>query len=390
MALFALALLFAAHFLVDFFASFVNPLWPTMERHLDLASGGGLWIFMAWSIATSFGQFAFGVWADRGGARWMLWLSPAAVIVSPSCLGVAGSAVGMAALVVCGGLGVAAFHPEAAARAGSLLPSHRSRVMAAFSLGGYLGQAIGPYYAGAVVDRAGLIGLRWSIALGAAMLLGLMATWYASPARVVAPYRRVARRSKDTGNRTNCMMWLLAIGSLRVAPALGILLALAYLLESRQVATSTIGAAQSTFMAGIGGGGMICALLVSQRRERLVLWLTPLAAAPLVACLAVADGWWLFVTVGLAGFLHGAGMPVFISYGQQLLPSGERIANSITMGVSWGVASGLVAVSMAGFQKAGALPLIFIFFAAISAVCGLLCLILPHVDRTEAQTQTST
>ena len=80
-----------------------------------------------------------------------------------------------------------------------------------------------------------------------------------------------------------------------------------------------------------------------------------------------------------AAGLHGLGMPVFISYGQQLYPAGERIANSITMGVSWGVASGLVAVCMAILHWAGALPQSFLVFAAISAICGLLCLRMPRL-----------
>ena len=115
------------------------------------------------------------------------------------------------------------------------------------------------------------------------------------------------------------MLWLLIIGSLRVMPAMGVLIALAYLLEAQQVSRSVIGAVQSAYLAGIGAGGMICALLISQRWERLVLWLMPLAAAPLLASLSTEVGWWLMTVVGVAGFLHGVGMPVFISYGQQLL-----------------------------------------------------------------------
>ena len=383
MALVALILLVAAHFFVDFFASFVNPLWPAMERHLGLAENGALWIFVAWSIATSFGQFAFVIWARRGRGRWILWLGPALAMVGMSSLGLMGSPWGMAAVVVCGGLGVAAFHPEAAARAGALVPSHRSRVMAVFSLGGCLGQAAGPYYAGAVTEDAGLIGLLTSILWGSALLLVLIVTWYATPARLVAPYRRSTRQRENRRIGANHMMWLLAVASLRVMPTMGVLVALAYLLNSQEVALSTIGAVQSAYMIGIGGGGITCALLVSQRWERPALWLTPMASAVPLASLAIVDGWWMVAAVGVAGFLHGVGMPVFISYGQQLMPTGERIANSITMGVCWGVASGLVAVAMAAFQRAGALPLIFVFFATTSAICGLLCLGLPHVDKTE-------
>jgi FSR family fosmidomycin resistance protein-like MFS transporter len=375
----ALTLLFAVHFIVDFFGGMVNPLWRPMEQHLGLPLGGALWIYVAWSLATSFSQFAFGLWADRGRAAWLLWLSPLILVTCLSCLGLARSVWSMTALVVCGGLGLAAFHPEAAARAGALLPSHRSRVMAIFSLGGYLGQAAGPYYAGAQTEQAGLPGLLVSISWCAAILI-LALIWYASPARLVAASMPTTTALPAQGSRIRRMIGLLTVGSLRVCPAMGVLLGLAYVLESRGYSESAVGAVQSVFMAGIGAGGF-CAILVSQKWERPALCWMPIAAAPFMAWIGCASPAILFVTVAAAGLLHGVGLPVYVSYGQQLLPTGERIANAITMGVSWGVASGLVAAAIAGFQWAEAQPGVFPFFAAVSAVCGLLCFRLPRVGE---------
>jgi hypothetical protein len=44
---------------------------------------------------------------------------------------------------------------------------------------------------------------------------------------------------------------------------------------------------------------------------------------------------------------------------------------------------------MAAFQKAGVLPLIFLFFATISAICGVLCLGLPRVDEAKMEDRTA-
>ncbi|MFV1965412.1 MAG: MFS transporter [Pirellulaceae bacterium] len=377
--LMVLMLLFGVHFIVDFFGAMVNPLWRAMEEHLSLPLGGALWIYVAWSVATSFSQLAFGLWADRGRAHWLLWFGPAVVVVCLSSLGFAHSVASLTALVVCGGLGLAAFHPEAAARAGALLPSHRSRVMAIFSLGGYLGQAAGPYCAGAQTERSGLTGLAWNVTWGGTLLLLLMVAWYVSPARRVAPSAHGTRTRRSRKSQLRRMAWLLMIGSLRVSPAMGVLLGLAYVLESQGLPDSAIGAVQSAFMAGMGAGGF-CAVVIAQRWERTALCWMPIAAAPFMACIGHAnEGWWLIGVVGMAGLLHGVGLPVFVSYGQQLMPTGERIANSITMGVSWGVASGLAAAAIAGFQRAGAQTSVFFFFAAISAFCGVACFGLPRV-----------
>jgi len=59
-------------------------------------------------------------------------------ILCLSCLGLATSSLQLVALFVVGGIGIAAFHPEAAASAGALLPEQRSRAMAIFTLCGYL------------------------------------------------------------------------------------------------------------------------------------------------------------------------------------------------------------------------------------------------------------
>ena len=59
-----------------------------------------------------------------------------------------------------GGLGVAAYHPEAAALAGSSTPGQRSRAMSIFATGGFLGQSIAPYYSGAIDYTSSSI---WSV-----------------------------------------------------------------------------------------------------------------------------------------------------------------------------------------------------------------------------------
>ena len=156
-----LALLAACHFLVDIVAGTTSPTWPSLETHLELKQGALLWVYVTWSIATSFSQLLFGMWADRYHSRWLIWIGPLIGIVCISSIGLASSPVTLAMLFALGGLGIAAFHPEAAATAGALLPEQRSRAIAIFALCGYLGQAVGPYYSGRITDHLGPRGLVW-------------------------------------------------------------------------------------------------------------------------------------------------------------------------------------------------------------------------------------
>jgi MFS transporter, FSR family, fosmidomycin resistance protein len=370
-------MLSAAHFLVDIVAGTTNPIWPALEQHLTLERGGLLWVYVCWSLATSVSQLLFGLWADRRPSRWLIWAGPLVAILCISCVGLASSAWSLAILFVVGGLGVAAFHPEAAATAGALLPAQRSRAMAIFALCGYLGQSVGPYYSGAVTDALGLRGLTWGIVWGLPLLLLLWLGLRSSSVPAAPPQPRVSG-TPSAPLQLSIILLLLAVGALRIMPALGVPLALAYLLEATSASNAVIGAVQSAFMAGIGIGSMACAALLKARWERTALWVFPLLAAPLLAILGLASGWTLVALVATCGVLLGVTMPVYISYGQQLLPHGQRVASSITMGVSWGIGGGGVALAMSVFNAFDSLASIFLFFAVAAVISSSLCNWLPH------------
>ena len=377
-----LALLAATHFLVDLVAGTTNPIWPTLEENLRLNTGGLLWVYVAWSIATSFSQLLFGLWADRNHSRWLVWTGPCIAILCISCVGLVNSQVALAFLFVVGGLGVAAFHPEAAATAGSLLPNRRSRAMAVFALCGYLGQAAGPCYSGIMTDQFGVGGLRVGIVWGLPILFVLYLGLRGAP--VISPHDASGNAPKfEAGGKLSLIALLLAVGALRILPALGVPLALAYTLKSTDAPNAVIGAVQSSFMAGIGLGAMVCAALIRHKRERTVLWVLPLCAAPFLATLAYAGGWMLISLVGACGLLLGVTMPVYISYGQQMLPHGQRVASAITMGVSWGIGGGIVAFVLWICMKYNSLSSIFGFFALAAILSAVLCYFLPDPDHKE-------
>jgi FSR family fosmidomycin resistance protein-like MFS transporter len=101
--------------------------------------------------------------------------------------------------------------------------------------------------------------------------------------------------------------------------------------------------------------------------------------APLVAALPFLDGMAQWTAVGLTGLLLGAALPVTISYGQQLLPDGQRVASSITMGVSWGLAGGLVAAILKLAEYVGRADAVFWVFAASLVISTVLCYWLPPI-----------
>src|SRR5262245_58979753 len=145
-------LIFAAamHFLVDMVAGTLNPLWPRLDSHFGLMAWQSAALFLLWQMTTSVSQFWFGLYGDRFYARWLIWAGPLAAIVCLGAIGLTHSPLVLASLLATAGLGIAAFHPEAAALAGGCAPEFRSRAMSIFTMGGFLGQATGPIYSGAL------------------------------------------------------------------------------------------------------------------------------------------------------------------------------------------------------------------------------------------------
>jgi FSR family fosmidomycin resistance protein-like MFS transporter len=377
-----LIVLTLVHLIIDAFAASVHPLWPDLQKRLG---GGAAMIqaaFLFWSLTTSASQLVFGYFGDRYRGGWMLWAGP---LVGIACMGAVGRAESLPVLVgllMLGGLGVAAFHPEAAAAVGHALPESRSRAMSLFATGGFLGQSLGPLGSGWMSERYGLSFLVWNITWGLA-LVAMLTPWLRSATASIGSSQNgrgvsLPELIQASGRRLGTLAW---VGVLRTLPAAGAPIALAFLLESRGAGNSRIGLVQAAFFGGIGLGGLVCAAVVSRHRERLVLWLLPMLAAPLLAGCPVVSGPWMVAASGALGLIVGLGLPVFISYGQQLVPEGPRIASSITMGVTWGLGGALVAGIMAVSNHLGRPELAFLTFAASSLLAGLACLRLPEAGK---------
>jgi FSR family fosmidomycin resistance protein-like MFS transporter len=381
-----LPLLFAAatHFLVDAVAGMLNPIWPRLDAHYSLVGWQAAGLCFLWQMTTSVSQLWFGMYGDRFSARWLLWAGPLAAIVCLGSIGLTTSSLVLAVLLTVAGLGIAAYHPEAAALAGGCAPEHRSRAMSIFTMGGFLGQAIGPVFSGSLVDALGLAGLSWSIVAGLVIATVIAPIGLGARTRPIAP-RRQARSLRDViRGRTASLILVLIIGSLRIVAAAGVPVLLGFLLVTRNANAQETGLVQSAFMFGIGLGGLTCATLVRHHHERLILWLCPLVVCPVLLAIPWAVGVPLMAAVCLAGILLGISLPVMISYGQQLMPESQRIASSITMGVSWGIGGGLVSVVLALCKYAGHFEGAFAVFALATAVSSLLCIWLPGTKPTMA------
>lgn len=112
-----LLLLMVMHFLVDTVAGMISPLWPDIEEHAGAGSGATFWLLMIWMMSTSFSQLLFSLIGAASAGRWLLWAGPMTAAVCLGTIAIVHQPIVLGLLLGFGGLGIAAFHPEAATRA---------------------------------------------------------------------------------------------------------------------------------------------------------------------------------------------------------------------------------------------------------------------------------
>ena len=377
------------HTVVDTSALLVSPLWKRLTLECGLFGVSLLAVMLAHSLPTSLAQGVFGFLRERRRMGWLLLLGPVGAAICLTAVGVAagpGRVALVCGLFIVGGVSVGAFHPEAAVRAGTLLPGNRTRGLAIFMLGGSLGLSLGPLLSGIVVDRWGLDGL---IYLLPAMLVVIPVLCWGARTREGAetktsPTRRVSVKEMFDG-RIGFAISLLVVCSFRLVPNMGMSKVIAFTLAGpgRGFDEQEIGGVQSLFLISASVGMSLLALCFPRGWERRFMVACPLMGVPLLA----VWGWeecptWLLIAVLIpTGLVLWGTTPTMVSYAQQAFPRGAGLASAITMGLAWGVGGLLEAPFTTYYHDLGRPQLAVWVFLPFVAAAGLAAMFLPEPDN---------
>ena len=383
------------HTVVDTSALLVSPLWKRLTLECGLV-GVSLWaVMLAHSLPTSLAQGVFGFLRERRRMGWLLLLGPVVAAVCLTSIGLAaapGRVALLCGLFVVGGISVGAFHPEAAVRAGMLLPENRTRGLAIFMLGGSLGLSLGPLLSGFVVEQWGLEGLVYLLP---AMLVVIPVLCWGARTRVgaateVPPRRRVSVKEMFDG-RIGFAMSLLLICSFRLVPNMGMSKVIAFTLAGpeRGFDEQEIGGVQSLFLVSASVGMSLLALMFPRGCERRFMVVCPLLGVPLLA----VWGWegcptWLLIAALIpTGLVLWGTTPTMVSYAQQVFPRGAGLASAITMGLAWGVGGLLEAPFTTYYHDLGRPQLAVWIFLPFVAAAGFAAMFLPEPEMGSRQSE---
>jgi MFS transporter, FSR family, fosmidomycin resistance protein len=327
------ALTSAAHVVDDLYQGCIPALLPffVAERHYSYAAISGL--TLAATVLSSVAQPLFGWWTDRAPRRWMIAVG---ILTAASGVGLAGLFHSYAVtwlVIALSGLGIAAFHPEAA-RAARQAAGDSNRGMSVFALGGNVGFALGTLVATPVLL---LIGLRGTVLLavpGALMaVLLLMRLNRTLDGPVGAPH---VLRLPVGDDDWPAFRRLTAVVVARSILFFGLTSFIAlYFIHERGTSTAVGGAALTTFLAA-GAVGTLLGGWLADRSGRVTTIRLGLAVIPpaLVGMLIAPNLAVAFPLVALVGITTFMPFSVFVVLGQDYLPNRIGTASGVTVGLA--------------------------------------------------------
>lgn len=330
-------LLSAAHALNDGYGSFLVALMPLLIDRFGLSLAMAGLLSSVRGTMASFTQPLVGLAADRFGPRWLVLLGPALTCTAMALLGVLPSYTALAVALGLAGLGSAAFHPAAAALAGSAGEGRRGLAVSVFSAGGTIGVAVGPPLIAALVGTFGL-GVTPALLLPAWGLVGLL-VWRMP--RVVRGLREVGLRL-HTHPQARQLVRLWTIAVLREFAGMSYITFLSVLWVRRGAGVTTGGLSLTVFALSGALGGVIGGRLSDRFGRRRVIVGALLSSIPFLYLFLITDGVQSMVTLALGGLLLLASNPVSVAFAQELFPEHRGMVSGLVMGFAWGVGSLLI------------------------------------------------
>jgi FSR family fosmidomycin resistance protein-like MFS transporter len=374
-----LALTTSAHVVDDMYQGVVPALLPFLvaERHYSFAAVAGL--MTAATVLSSVAQPLFGWWADRYERRWLI---PAGITTAAVGVGLAGIFSNYTATwlaIALSGLGIAAFHPEAA-RSARQAAGDSNRAMAVFALGGNAGYALGPLIATPVLITTGVRGTPLLIIPAAVMAVILLARLGRALDRPLAAGHHTALPIGT--DDWSSFARLSAVVIVRSIFFFGITTFLAsYFVEHFATSKATGNTALTVFLVA-GAAGTLLGGWLADRFDRMAsirlgfgLAIPSLAGFVLVDNTAAAFA--LVAVCGIACYLPFA---VFVMLGQDYLPNRIGTASGLTVGLAVTV-GGLFSPLFGWLADHSSLHAMFSVLIVVPAVALLLSFLLHDPAR---------
>jgi FSR family fosmidomycin resistance protein-like MFS transporter len=343
----SIALLSAAHMADDINQGVVPAMLPFFiaANHLTYAAAAGL--VLAQTLFSSVAQPLFGFLADRRSSPWLIPVGLSFAGIGVALTGLTHSYVLIFTAIAISGLGISAFHPEAARRVRSLGGSRAATSMSLFTVGGMAGFALGPLV---ITPTLIAFGTRGALVLALPVLMVASAVSYQLPCLAAAGAARSAgaagRALVDAHEQWGDFTLLTVVVMLRSTTFFGLNTFIPLYWAAVLHGTKAGGGFALTTMLGAVVVGTLIGGRMADRYGRKIVVATSMAAqVPFVLAFLRSGGVTMasifLIPIGLA---LAASTSVVVVMGQEYLPNRVGLAAGVTLGLSMTVGGLLMPV----------------------------------------------
>jgi FSR family fosmidomycin resistance protein-like MFS transporter len=339
-----MALLATAHLADDVNQSFIPALLPILIVHWHISHATAGTLVLCQAISSSVVQPGIGHLADR---RSMPWLIPLGMFLAGSGVALLGVLPTMPLLFLAAlvsGIGVAAFHPEAARFANYVSGARKASGMRWFTVGGNLGFAIGPAFATVAIAAWGLAGT-----LAAAIPVTIVAVVALIELPRLSRFAPVRNKKRVSDGRDDWTSFgkLSGFVIVRSMAYLGMVAFIPlYVVEVLHGSPAVGGLTDTAFLLA-GAAGTIAGGPIADRvgRKPVLIWSTGLTVVLVAVLVALTGGGGpLPLAIGIlipTGFVLVASQASFVVLGQEYLPNRVGLASGVTLGLAVSLGGGL-------------------------------------------------
>lgn len=369
----AMAALSVGHLAVDFASGSVPALIPYFTDKFDLSYALAAMLLLAATLSSSVVQPLFGLWSDRRGALWLIPGGAALAAVGVGLAAVSPAYPLVLLLVLAGGLGVAAFHPEGAKYAKYASGRKLASGMSYFNIGGNSGYAFGAYATSLLVQPLGLVG-------GLLAMVPVLLTSFAL-IRVI-PYLHVLRPEHGTStyargdDRRRAMALLGGVIALRSVAWFTLLAFVPLWVESKGHSKTDGGRLLFLMLLAGAVGTLLIGAIADRIGLRRTLVITQALLTPLILVFVYVGGILGAASVMLVGMCVVGTFGVTMVLSQLYLPRHVGMASGLSIGLAMGV-GGVAAVVLGAVADAVDLKTALTICAAAPALGVVLCMLLP-------------
>ncbi len=370
-----IGLLSTGHMVTDINQGALPAMLPFFISAFDLSYAAAAGIVFAANMTSSIVQPVFGHAADRFSKPWLLSVG---LMLAGGGAGLTGIVPGygwILCMAIVSGIGIAAYHPEAARLVNFAAGTRKGTAMSLFGVGGTIGFALGPLIAAAALLQWGLRGSL--VLLAPVTIMALIITRRFSQFESLEVERNAAHRSsaaialKDDW-RAFARLTVVIIGRSIIFYGLNTFIPIYWI-----VALSQSKAAGAMALTVFSGAGIIGNLLggsladrIGQKKVMLLGLFGLVLFLPLFVMVKNAQvATLLLFPIGLS--LFGTYSPAIVM-GQNYLPNRVGLSSGITLGVAVAIGGGAAPIigklaDLHGIESALAsiacLPLLFLAIA---------------------------